>query len=247
MFKYNGSQEERPVSNDDPTVFFATQVITNACATQAILAILLNAQGVSLGKELTEFKAFTGEFQSDMKGLAISNSELIRTAHNSFARPEPFVSDKRAATKDDDVFHFISYVPVNGVLYELDGLKAGPIALGPVPPPAPGGKGHSSWLDLAKPVIQARIEKYASAEIRFNLMAVVADPRPALRATIEAGGDGAQAARMALEAEEARREAWRVENIRRKHNYIPFLFNMLKTLAENNQLMPLLDAAKAKR
>ena len=37
-----------------------------------------------------------------------------------------------------------------------------------------------------QPSIQARIERYASSEIRFNLMAVVADRRATLRSQLQA-------------------------------------------------------------
>ena len=48
----------------------------------------------------------------------------------------------------------------------MDGLKAGPIDLGPY---------TDDWINVVRPLLQTRIAKHAATEITFNLMAVVGD------------------------------------------------------------------------
>lgn len=49
------------------------------------------------------------------QGLAISNSETIRSVHNGFSRQEPFVTDgKDDGGENQDAFHFVAFVPFNG-------------------------------------------------------------------------------------------------------------------------------------
>ena len=132
------------------------------------MSVLMNItdNNITLGSTLTDFKEFCGALDSETKGLALSNSDQIRSVHNSFARQQLFEIDSKKADKDDDVFHFVSYVPINGRIYELDGLKAGPVDHGPA---------GDDWTDAVRPVIEARMMKYQQGEIHFNLMAVIQD------------------------------------------------------------------------
>jgi len=271
LFKYEFEHKDTRSTCNPPNVFFAEQVINNACATQAILSVLLNAQGLDLGTELTEFKVITADCPPEVKGIAIGNSEQIRKVHNSFARPEPFSFSSAKAEKDDDVYHFISYVPVDGVLYELDGLKRGPIDLGPCT--------EQNWLERVVTALQERIATYTN-EIRFVLLALVKNRKQIYsgqiaelrqkKAALEAkqlGGDsmevdqigGAERSELQVTTdkieqilgfianEESKFANWKAENIRRKHNYIPFLFHLLKTLAEKDLLLPLIERGKQRQ
>lgn len=86
------STEKRDTLTDyDPELYFANQVINDACATYALLSILMNRQKeLDIGHELKNLRSFSIEMSSKDKGWAIGNSETIRQSHNSFAREEPF-------------------------------------------------------------------------------------------------------------------------------------------------------------
>ena len=134
--------------------------------------MLLNHPEINLGEHLSTYLSFTSALPPDLRGEALSNDELIRSTHNSFARSAPFISEDTRGGKDEDVFHFIAYTPVNGVLYELDGLQEAPIAHGNCTP--------EEFAEKVVPVLQDRVARYPG-EIRFNLLACCGDLREKYR------------------------------------------------------------------
>ncbi|KYK59731.1 ubiquitin carboxyl-terminal hydrolase 2 [Drechmeria coniospora] len=194
------------------SIFFAAQTIQNACATQALLSVLMNkTTELDVGAHLKDFREFTMELPPEFRGEALSNSDLIREVHNSFARSVPFADETGRTGAPADAFHFIAYTHINGTLYELDGLQPAPITHGPCD--------ADSFPAQLVAVLQRRISRYDATEIRFNLLAMCRD----LRVRAHEIGDQEMLAR-----EHIKRGDWFFENALRRHNFVGFAGEVLK-------------------
>jgi ubiquitin carboxyl-terminal hydrolase L5 len=157
----------------------------------------------------------------------------------------------------EDLFHFVAYTPVNGNLYELDGLQEGPRNHGPCP--------GDSWLDKVGPIIQARMAQYAGGEIRFNLMAVVDDRIKVYQSKQKAyeeqlielqQKEGPEAGswlkseidhlKQDIVKEEEKRQKQQRENMLRRHNFVPLIYEILKGLAQEGKLEALVEEGKTR-
>lgn len=114
------------------------------------------------------------------KGYAISNMPELARAHNNHATPQSCQREQKQTTSTVRVsqrhtattceaFHFVSFVPINGRLIEIDGLKEFPIDHGPVDEATPGG-----WMEEFRQRMLKRLnQRGAEHDIRYNLMAVI--------------------------------------------------------------------------
>ncbi|CAE7777641.1 uch2, partial [Symbiodinium microadriaticum] len=177
-----------------------------------------------------------------------------------------------------EAHHFIAYVPFKGKVYELDGLKTGPIKLGEAD--------SSTWLEVARPAIEARMARYSASETHFALLSLNPKRSAVLQSNIsvleerlahlehvkvtqegfgvvlndgfEVGTDGSsvdaqisatneelRVAREDLSEEELKLAKQREENVRRKHNYLPFLIRLVESLAGKGKLAELVSTAQS--
>ncbi|KAF8250237.1 cysteine proteinase [Wilcoxina mikolae CBS 423.85] len=186
LFRWKPETVDNIETTCPENVWFANQVIDNACASLALLNIVFNSD-VKLSPELQSFKEFSQSLTPPLKGLAVANYEHIRNIHNSFARKSEMidvdinladVANKKPRNtgsgdgedSEDEVFHFIAYIHVGDTLYELDGLKKQPVRLRTCP--------KDDWLIHVGPTVQERISRYAEGELLFNLLAIVPERSP---------------------------------------------------------------------
>jgi hypothetical protein len=83
--------------------------------------------------------------------------------------------------EEQETYHFIGYVPAYGKVWELDGLKSGPLEVGELPEDSTSSKDpNRGWMDVVRPALRMKMEKYGGSgndgsNIRFSLLAIVDD------------------------------------------------------------------------
>ncbi|KAI2627534.1 cysteine proteinase [Hypoxylon sp. NC1633] len=193
LFQYEGDDE---VSDDDNRkdcpnhLWFANQTTANACATVALMNIVMNAQGVGLGSQLQRFKDSTENLPPPHRGHFLDANAFIRSIHNSVARRIDLVAEdlgldnkyeeslkKRKARKKparptrkkrrvETTYHYIAYVPANGHVWELDGFQAKPLRIGPI---------GDSWLGTASKAILDRMHRNSNFS-SYSLLSICHSP-----------------------------------------------------------------------
>jgi ubiquitin carboxyl-terminal hydrolase L5 len=102
LYQYNDNEEEEDQIKCPNHVWFANQVgthllfraylltkrktIHNACATIALMNIVMNVKEIDLGDALTSFKTATKKLKPPYRGQRLGKDDFIRRIHNSFAR-----------------------------------------------------------------------------------------------------------------------------------------------------------------
>ncbi|KZZ88985.1 ubiquitin carboxyl-terminal hydrolase [Moelleriella libera RCEF 2490] len=159
---------------------------SNACATVALLNILMNAPDINLGPQLSAFKEATQTLDTHLRGHSIMSNSFIRSTHNAFTRRiDQLNADLSLENDTQDAaqskarrgakrkkraavvygFHFIAYVPCDGHVWELDGLQGSPLKLDSI-------QEDCDWTAIARPCIEARMLQYESSQLSFNLLAL---------------------------------------------------------------------------
>lgn len=104
----------------------------------------------------------------------------------------------------------------------------------------------SFCINLNINILTKNLYRYNEGEIHFNLMAIVSDRKMIYEKQKLNCVDEAELSRLQIMIEEEMRKSkrYQIENIRRKHNYLPLIVELLKVLAKEGKLVPLYQKAK---
>ncbi len=142
-------------------VYFMKQTIENACGTIALLHILANEP------DLTVPNSFLHNFVDNTRGLdpngrakSLETNERVRELHAKYS-----ILGQSEAPEPSEVvnLHFVAFVQVNGLLFELDGRKEGPVYHGPI---------CGNFFKTCSSIIQ-RVFIDKQVNVLFNALALV--------------------------------------------------------------------------
>ncbi|KFZ13203.1 hypothetical protein V501_03814 [Pseudogymnoascus sp. VKM F-4519 (FW-2642)] len=186
LFRFEEDDPAMQEATCPDNIWFANQTISNACATIALLNIAMNTRGVDLGPTLNSLKDFSMPLTPALRGYTVGNHDYLRKIHNSFSRKmdmlnsDLFLSNDvtskaklpgktgKNVEQEQAGFHFISLVPIDGKLWKLDGLERQPMNLGEYV--------GDDWMDLARSIIEKRMQKYDGDQFEFSLLALCQSP-----------------------------------------------------------------------
>jgi ubiquitin carboxyl-terminal hydrolase L5 len=146
----------------------------------------------------------------------------------------------------------------------LDGLKPGPIVLGELSRDSSDAS-SVDWWSVARPAIEARMARYNANECSFNLLTVCPQRSVILERKIQALNENytmetddsssetsnnriveLEQLQSQLYEEHLKQDQQRKENVRRRHNYVPLILEVVKTLAAEQKLAGVRENAKNK-
>ncbi|KAI7369186.1 hypothetical protein KC367_g5380 [Hortaea werneckii] len=165
-----------------------------------------------------------GDFQSSAsplkngEGHDNEGTAPRRSAREPKPRKDTYAADANAtdeatATTEEEGFHFIAYMPIQGHLWKLDGLDRHPQDLGSFGENGADNDDDSSkkdgtggdWKQLVIPELTARMAQCENG-IQFNLMAVLHDP---LQSERDALAQNAKSLQLIDAALDGLAEGWR--------------------------------------
>ena len=107
------------------------------------------------------------------KGIFLSNCEILKKEHNKFKILESNLNDE-----DADIYHFVTFIHFKNSIYEIDGLREGPILI-------EENIEFKDWISKVIPYLKEKINLFSNNEIKFNLMALTPDKLEILKANKE--------------------------------------------------------------
>ncbi|RYP69793.1 hypothetical protein DL771_005902 [Monosporascus sp. 5C6A] len=206
-------------------LWFANQTTANACATLALMNIIMNAEGVAFGTELQQFKDSTRSMPPAHRGHMLDVNDFIRAVHNSVARRIDLAAEDLLL---DNKYEVGVKRKKRGTQSQKTGKK--PVLKKPATPrkkseietpfhyiayvPVNGqvweldgfetqplciGSYKDSWLDTVGPAIQNRM--MLNEALSYNLLAVCQSPLTSISRSLAANLAGTLALHYAFREE----------------------------------------------